>query len=301
METISKEDRLKNIVIKGLKHLSEKLMYGQKNVLNKFNVLGYSLSPSALSKIKNGGEVGLRTLSQSAKYMQEVLRLELGMVYKLENQDFVSQYDPNWGAYIIPEKAKDPDRSPSFLMHENGRVLLQEKTKFIAEARKDVLEIGVRLNSYTNYFMSQSEKVFKAHIVELLRKGVSIKSYLLDPNSQEARIYFDDRAKVQTFEKDALSETKRNIERLKVLCAEFEAMKLAGTFEIYLYRHIPFSHVLVVDSKMEGAKMMVSNYLYGIKRADCPVMEFSKNDHPQLFSKYWESSQHFVHGAVKIQ
>lgn len=129
---------------------------------------------------------------------------------------------------------------------------------------------------------------------------MTIKSYLLDPDTNEARIYFEDRAKVQTFEKDAISETKRNLERLKALCREFLGHAAAGTFEIFLYRHIPFSQILVVDSKMEGAKMMVSNYLYGIKRADCPVMEFSKKDQSQLYSKYWESFQLFADGAVKL-
>jgi len=301
MQTISKEARLRNIVVKGLEHLSDKLTYGQKNVINKFETLGYKLTASALSKIKKGGEVGPRTLSESAKHMQEVLRLELRMVYELESQDFVSQQEPDWETYIIPEKTNASEKPSPFIIHENGRVSLQEKTKFIAEARKDVLEIGVRLNAYTNYFISHSEKAFKAHIVDLLRKGVAVKSYLLDPDTQEARIYFDDRTKVQSFEKDAISETKRNIERLKVLCLEFEAMKLAGTFEVYLYRHIPFSQILVVDSKMEGAKMMASPYLYGVRRANCPVLEFSKKDQPVLFSKYWESFQHFVAGAVRLQ
>lgn len=300
MQTISKETRLRNIVIKGLEHLSDKLTYGQKNIVNKFDALGYKLTPSALSKMKKGGEVGLKSLSQTAKFMQELIQLELDMVYEPATQDFVKQQTPDWQAYVVPEIAKIPESRTPFTFHENGRVSIQEKTKFIAEARKDVLEIGVRLNSYTGYFTSQSEKAFKVHIVDLLRKGVSIRSYLLDPDTNEARIYFDDRAKVQTFEKDAISETKRNMERLKALCKEFEDMKLAGTFEVYLYKHIPFSQILVVDSAMEGAKMMVSNYLYGIKRADCPVLEFTKREKPQLYNKYWESFQHFVEGAVKL-
>lgn len=301
MPTTSKEARLRNIVVKGLEHLYEKLTYGQKNVINKFDTLGYKLTESALSKIKTGVKTGLKTLSQSAKYMEEILQLELNMVYDLENQDFVRQEAPNWAAYIIPEGTNKPTSEPKFKLHVNGRVSIQEKTKFITEARKDVLEIGVRLNSYTSYFTSQSEKAFKAHIIDLLRKGVTVQSYLLDPETQEARMYFDDRAKVQTFEKDAISETKRNIERLRALCQEFEGMKLAGSFEIFLYKHIPFSQILVVDSKMDGAKMMVSHYLYGVGRANCPVMEFSKKDQPQLFNKYWESFQLFVDGAVKLK
>lgn len=295
------EDHQRNIVVKGLEHLSNELLYKQINIINKLSSLGFKITASALTKIKKGGEVGPRTLKKAAKNMEEVLHLELDMAYKPEKYDFIKQNTPNWVAHIIPEGTPVLAKQPTFSIHANGRISIQEKTKFIADAKSEVLEIGVRLNSYTNYFISQNEKAFKAHIVELLKKGVKIKSYLLDPNSQEASMYFNDRAKVQTFEKDAISETLKNIERLKALCLEFEQMKLTGTFEIYLYRHIPFSQILVVDGSMGHAKMMISNYLYGIKRADCPVIAFSKNEHPQLFSKYWESFQHFVDEAVKLR
>jgi len=302
MQETSKEDRLRNIVAKGLELLAEKLTYGQKTILNKFETLGYKLSPSSLSKIKNGGEVSSRTLSQSAKFMQEVLQLELGVAYSAEKAAFEIQSTPNWKPYILPEGSTNTlEKESSFTIHESGRVSIQEKTKFIEEARKEVLEIGVRLNSYTSYFISQNDKAFKSHIVGLLKRGVKIKSYLLDPNSQEASIYFSDRAKRQTFEKDAIEETKRNIERLKALSKEFSDLNLAGSFEVFTYRHIPFSQVLVIDNEMEGAKMMVSHYLYGIKRADCPVLEFTKKDKPQLFKKYWESFQLFVDEAVKLR
>lgn len=158
MEPDPKEVRLRNIIVKGLEHLYEKLTDGQKSVINKFDALGYKLSPSALSKIKTGGEAGFGTLRQAAKYMQEILRLELDMVYELESHDFVDQHTPNWVAYVVPENSDKSENQSEFTIHENGRVSIQEKTKFIASASKDVLEIGVRLNSYTSYFISQSEK-----------------------------------------------------------------------------------------------------------------------------------------------
>jgi hypothetical protein len=49
---------------------------------------------------------------------------------------------------------------------------------------------------FASYFTSHKEKDYKTHILELLTKGVHIKAYLLDPESQEASIYFTDRGKV---------------------------------------------------------------------------------------------------------
>ncbi len=301
MQTPTNEARQRNIIIKGLKHLFDGHAYGQINVLNKFETLGYSLTASVLSKIKTGREVGAKTLSHASKHMEEVLRLEMDMAYRLEIEDFEKQNTPNWAATIIPESEEKAANKAPFLLHVNGRVSIQEKTQFISSAQKNVLEIGVRLNSYTSYFISQSEKAFKAHILTLLRKGVHIKSYLLDPDTNEARIYFEDRAKVQSFEKDAIVETKRNLERLRALCQEFEEMKLDGSFEVFLYKHIPFSQILVVDSEEMDAKMMVSHYLYGVKRANCPVIEFTRKEQSLLFNKYWESFQHFTDKAEKLK
>jgi hypothetical protein len=67
-------------------------------------------------------------------------------------------------------------------------------------------------------------------------------------------------------------------------------MQLKGQFDIFLYRHIPCAMYLMVDGpNPEQAKMMVSPYLYGIKRADCPVFEFTRKQQPKLFRTYQES------------
>ncbi len=300
MQKTSKEERLKNIVCRGLDHLQDKFDYGQRNVVNKLKMLELPVSAASLSNIKNGKPVGLAILSQAAKGIQLLLHQELDIAFDVELQDFRRLATPGWVASVVPERTPQSPEDSGFILHGDGRVPLQQKTDFIADAQQEVIEVGVRLNSFSSYFISQNESAYKMHIISLLRKGVNIKGYLLDPDSQEARIYFDDRAQVQSFEKDAIGEIKKVVERLKSLCVEFEAMQLQGKFEIYLYKHIPYSLFFVVDGATESGKMMVSPYLYGVRRANCPVMEFTKKDQPPLFRKYWESMQLFLDGAKRL-
>jgi hypothetical protein len=79
-----------------------------------------------------------------------------------------------------------------------------------------------------------------------------------------------------------------------------EAEGLAEQLEAYTYRHIPYNHFLIVDGKTRAGKMMVSHYMYGVKRADCPVVEFSKQTNHDLYRKYWKSYQDLILHAKAI-
>ncbi len=300
MDKIPKEQRFKNIVCKGLEHLQEQLQYGQSTVINKFKTLDHPISPASLSNIKKGKKVGLATLSQAAKGMEVLLSQELDLVFDPEIQDFRLQHTPGWQSVVVPERPESAAVQPVFILHADGRLPLQQKTAFIRSARQEVLEIGVRLHSFSSYFTSQNDGVYRAHVVALLQKGVQVKGYLLHPECNEARLYFDDRAKVQGFEKDAIAEIKKVMQQLRTISAEFEALQLPGKFEIYLYKHLPYGFFFAVDGATEAGKMLVSPYLYGVRRANCPVFEFSKKDQPLLFRKYWESMQLFLDGAQKL-
>lgn len=298
MDKLPKKEQLTNIVCKGLECLVEELAYAQISVLNKLNLMGYTVSAASLSKIKTGKDVGLPLLGSVAKGMGFILEQELDMAFDDAVQDFRLRHTPNWKPTVIPENAEQ--NTALLTVHDEGRVSLQQKTGFIADAKKEVIEVGVRLNSFSSYFISQNESAYKTHITELLRRGVNIKGYLLDPECNEARIYFEDRARVQSFEKESIAEIRKVMQRLRLLCTEFEAMQLEGKFEIYLYRHIPYSLYLVVDGETDEGKMMVSPYLYGVRRANCPVMEFSKKGRRSLYRRHWESVQLFLDGAQKL-
>ncbi|MFN0037818.1 MAG: hypothetical protein ACKVUS_22370 [Saprospiraceae bacterium] len=300
MQKTLKKEHLKTIVCKGLAQLLDLSGYGQSDVVNKLKMLSCPISTASLSNIKNDKAVGLPTLRLAAKGIQALLQQELDMAFDEEEKDFRPQNTPNWVASIVPEKPSRSQDGASFKLHVDGRVSIQQKTEFIADARQEVIEVGVRLNSFANYFISQNEQAYKSYILELLQRGINIKGYLLDPNSSEALLYFSDRAKVQSFEKDSIGDIKKVIERLRSLRAEFEALQLPGKFDIFLYKHIPYSLFLVVDGSEESGKMMVSPYLYGVRRANCPVMEFNKKDQRSLYRKYWESLQLFLDGAQKL-
>lgn len=302
MQKVTKEDRLKITVQKALEHLQERLNYGQVQVINKLKTLECAVSASSLSNIKNGRSVGFQALNLASKGMSLLMERELDMGFDAEKLDFQERKTAGWEPFIVPEHDAEQEKNETgFKLHPDGRLSLPEKTAFMSTAAKEVIEVGVRLNSFSFYFVSQNEKAYKSHIINLLKRGVNVKGYLLDPESNEARLYFEDRARVQGFEKDSIGEIKKVIERLREVSAEMEALQLKGKFEIFLYKHIPCNLFFAVDGgEKEGAKMIVSPYLYGVRRANCPVFEFSKKDQPQMFRTHWESLQLFVEGAKKL-
>ncbi|MBL7828867.1 MAG: hypothetical protein JNJ57_19690 [Saprospiraceae bacterium] len=301
MQKENKEARLKKMTNLGISQLKEHFNYSQKTILDKLETLGSSISTATLSNILTGKRtVGIVKLGRVAKGLEEILKAELDLKYDSEKGEFIKLNSKDWQPYVIPGKAIMTPDQPDIQIFSNGRITVQQKTEFIAEARKEVIEVGARLNSFSSYFFSQNESEYKNHIIALLKKGVHIRSYLLDPVSKEAMMYFNDRAEVLPLEKESIEDMKKIIYKLKLVQAEFRKMNLAGNFEIYTYKHIPFSQFLIVDGAEVGGKMMMSHYLYGIKRADCPVFEISRANHSRLFKKYWESVQLFLRNAQRL-
>jgi hypothetical protein len=290
------------IIKKGCELLVTTMGYGQVNIVKKLTVLHYKISTAWLSKFLGGTPSGkpnmLMKISEGVKYLVEQ---ELGYTYQYELQDYNTQSALGWQQKILPESEQEIDTLQSVKFHDEGRVPVQYKTAFFANAQHEVIEIGVRLNTFSSYFTSQNDQVYRAHIIQLLERGVNVKGYLLDPESNEARIYFYDRAKVQSKENEALNEMKKVKENLRSLVREFAQMGLKGKFEIYEYKHIPYGNFFVVDGAAPEGKMMMANYIYGIRRAESPVWEFSKKANPPLYRKYWESVQKFIEGAVKLE
>lgn len=301
LAALDKEARFYNIVQKGVELLAEKQEYKQITLINKMKTLGLAVSTASLSNIIKGKKAGLPVLKTASEGIQGIVRSELGMVYAKDLRAFVAANDPGWQPYIIPEDAGQPQNDTGLILHLDGRVTIQQKTDFISTAQKEVIEVGVRLKTFAEYFISRKEKDYKDYITLLLKRGVTFKGYLLDPDSNEARLYFDDRGRTQEPEKDAIAEMKKVVEKLRNLVREFEQFKYPGAFEIYLYKHIPYNHFLVVDRHLDGGKMMVSHYIYGIRRAECPVWEFTGSRQPALFKKYADSLEYFIRDAKRLQ
>jgi hypothetical protein len=302
MPRLKKDERYVDIIRKGLDLLAEQQDYRQVDVLAKFETLGKTVSRASLSNIVTGARtVGLPVMRKASDGLEEIIGSELGMKYNPETRAFALAHAPDWRPYIIPVRVAAEPESPAVSTYFDGRVSIRQKTDFISSAQKEVIEVGVRLKTFADYFISRKEKEFKDYITTLLQRGVNFKAYMLDPDCQEARMYFDDRKKVQEEEGEAVAEMKRVVEKLRRLVRELAQRGYRGKFEVFLYRHIPYNHFLVVDPQEKGAKMMVSHYIYGIKRADCPVWEFTRNAPDDLYAKYEKSLDRYLRDARLLQ
>lgn len=302
MLRLKKDERYADIIRKGLVLLSERQDYRQVDVLAKLETLGKPVSRASLSNVVTGARsVGLPVMRKASDGLEEIIQSELGMAYDPDARSFFPVAASGWQPYIIPVHPTATPETSSVMTYFDGRVSISHKTAFISSAQKEVIEVGIRLKTFADYFISRKEKEYKDYISTLLERGVNFKAYMLDPDCQEARMYFEDRKKVQEEEADAVLEMKRVVEKLRRLVREFAQRAYRGKFEVYLYRHIPYNHFLLVDPQEKGAKMMVSHYIYGIKRADCPVWEFTRNAPEQLYAKYEKSLGDYLRDAKPLQ
>ena len=102
---------------------------------------------------------------------------------------------------------RDKERSP--IIHELGRLPLHEKVAFFQGAKSEVIEVGIALRSFSGYFEQRPSHEFKEPVIELLRKGVTFKCLVLDPDTDIAQMYAQDRG-----EPELVDNIRRSLERL---------------------------------------------------------------------------------------
>ena len=301
---VSKEERLRNIVKSGFAILQEEKSYKQNQIINKFKTLNIKVSSASLSNLLNNKNVGLDVLKKTADGIEAILQSELG--YIINNGLFEKDINHDFKPQTIKEISStttvfDNDTLlPGFTFHSDGRVSIKHKTNFIQSAQSEIIEVGIRLKTFADYFYSRNEQEFKVHIISLLKRGVKMRFYMLDPDSNEASLYFRDRSKVQEEEMDSINEMKKILSRINKIHSEFEKEQFTGTFELYLYKHVPTNHYLVIDGNRPSGKMMISHYLYGLRRSECPVMEIDKHSQSNLFKKYFKSLNLFIADAKRV-
>ncbi len=179
------------------------------------------------------------------------------------------------------EKKLTTTQNNSPRVYEIGRLPLQQKVAFLQEAKREVVQIGVALSSFSSYFEQRPVSEFKQPVMELLQRGINFKILILDPDSEIAKNYANDRG-----EPNLVDKIRRSLVTLSHLRDEFRAASFPGSFELYLYSHFPYGNVIMVDPEEEGGCAFISHYLHGTKRADTPVFEVYKSSNPILFEKY---------------
>lgn len=178
---------------------------------------------------------------------------------------------------------------------ETGRVSLEDKKEFLGTARHEVIHVAISANTFASYFTQRSYHDFRKFIEDLLKKGVNFKLLFLNPESDIAQIYASDRKEPKLPEK-----ILESIESFKNLRDEFKQAGYPGCFELFIYSHFPYYYALMIDPEEDEGKVSVSNYLYGLKRADNPVFEIRKSSNPILFETYRQSMEKLITASTKI-
>lgn len=284
------------LIISAYQKLKTVKGYTQVAVVKKLNALGFSTRPPAFNRILNGIRVGPTTLVIFFNGIQKLVELELGLRWS-EEGEWLRIEDGQTETVIVETK----DQNQNFQLYEEGRLNLADKVDFFSTAQKEMIEFGITLNTFSSYFESRRPTAFKQPIQQLLEKGVQIKCFLLNPDWSGTSFYFDDRTSTIKEGLNGIEKIRASLRKLKMVREEFEAYKYKGKFEVFTYRHIPQNYFLAIDIKeSKRAKMMTSNYLFGLKRADCPVIAFSRTTHPILFRRYADSLQRIIKTAKKV-
>lgn len=187
------------------------------------------------------------------------------------------------------------NQQESLHIYELGRMPVHEKVTFFQDANSEVIEFGLSLSTFASFFEQRPVHEYKKPVMDLLRRGVQFRCLVLDPDSDIAAIYAQDRG-----EMDLVEKIRNSIKTLSQLKDEFKNSGLLGTFEVYTYSHFPYCYVLLVDPKEANGRAYVSHYMHATKRADTPIIEIHKASNPVLFEKYDQMVQGLLATCVKV-
>jgi Domain of unknown function (DUF5919) len=292
------EERCRSLLRKTVQRLKDIGPYSQRDIAKKASALspGYSLpEPTLTNLLKEDSKVRRATLREATKHILQVLYEEYGMVFDEAQDDFVKLQNSDWQKRVIQDNPLK-----GFELYPEGRLSVPDKIELIESAQKEIIEVGIRLHTFSSDFSKTNDASYRGKIEALLAKGVHFKSYMLDPFSSEAGHYFDDRSKVIKKEQNAREEAKEALENLKTVAAEFKAANYKGRFELYTYRHYPQNLFISVDRTEPDGQILVSPYLYGIRRAECPVFVVRNGLQLALFRKYRQSLEYFIQDAIPV-
>lgn len=294
------------IIIAGLKELGE--TYTQVELQQKLLQTGFKFSAANINKIHSKYRkllgtpaakdinIGRASVIDFAKGLLSIFaQQQLG--YNFEKKTFEPLADAQNHSLDAPISLLRPYK---LRLYEEGRRSIADKIAFIQPAKEEVIEMGIRLNSFSKYFIGRRDSEFKDHIIQLLEKGVKLKCLMMDPNAELTKIYFADRAKADPREPKAYNEMPQILDDLKMVRDELNAKNLPGKMQIFLYENFPYQHYLAVDGGQEWGKMMYSSYIYGEKRANCPVTEIYKLGSPELYQRQWKSLQTILEHSKEV-
>lgn len=283
--------------------------YKQNEIVEKLNVLGIKISKSSFNIIYNlkqneekGKTVSLTLMKTTCDGLEKILRVEKGLFFNDSLNALCNVEDENWSASVIKTDMDSIiNNHQSVTIYQRGRRPVSSKINLVERSQVDFIELGLRLRTFASHFFDENEHEYKIPIINKLKAGLNFRCYLLNPRGRFAADYFNDRAKVQRQEISAFEEMKDILERLKMIRDELNTQSTRGKMEIYLLNSYPYLHASISDGGQPNGKMFISHYMYGISRANSPVIEITRKDNPIMYKKYWESVLHTISQASKLK
>lgn len=270
----------------------KRTLYAQKTIAMKLSAVGYPVAESTLTKLGKllSGRLSLdafhaATLQRLAHGLHEVLNKELCLRWDAEALSFVA-IDGCAPAVVPIDEAGE---KLTVKLHLEGRLPIRQKVDFIEAAQEEVIELGVRLHSFAQYFTRRSHSEYARHVVSALNRGVNFHLYIASPEGRFTSDYFQDRARVMPSEWDDFQEMAAVQRQLSELCRELNSQSGPGQMHLYKYSAFPYGYAQVIDSGRPGARLRYMPYLYGVSRANCPVWEVEKQRDRAFYNKLWQS------------
>jgi hypothetical protein len=190
---------------------------------------------------------------------------------------------------------KFPNYKAGFKIYEDGRPSISDKLDILLNAKFEVVNLGIAHRSFVGYFEQRPARDFKEPILDLLRKGIVFKYIFLDPDCEIAKNYSQDRGELEL-----INRIRTSLNATKALKSEFDKLGLSGKFEIYISDNFPYMSATCIDGNEVNGRMLISPYLYGIKRAEVPHLDISKTEHEIMFETYWKSIREILANSRQV-
>lgn len=169
-----------------------------------------------------------------------------------------------------------------FQVIANGRPSLAEKLALLDNAQDEIIEIGIGLTSFARYFTGQKPEEFRDPIRRLVRRGVDVKCFALDPGHKAGVAWLAEQGDPDYQASAAAAR--------KILEAEgrfYRNNDYRGTLSYYAYRRVPEFWCLGVDVEDDlNGRMFFASYLMGIPRPENPVFQLSRTSQPALYQTF---------------
>ncbi len=169
-----------------------------------------------------------------------------------------------------------------FHLITSGRPTISEKLALISNAKSEIIEIGIGLTSFAQYFTGQKPEEFRDPIRQLVRGGVKLKCFALDPRHEPGRAWL-----AEQDNPDYPSEAAIARRRLEEEGRHYRYEDYRGRLFYHTYRRVPEFWCLGVDIEdpLDG-RMFFASYLMGVPRSASPVVQVSRTSNPELYNKY---------------